>query len=274
MDNKPAGIEKIQLAAILRVLGCPEDDVASILHIGKTKVVAIERWIKAEYLDTIQAVFDDQALKRVVGRELPTFEEMDGKLLIRAGQVTADDILRHYRADWHPKTKQEALTEAVGKQEPPALSPPLPTFNIGNLKIVPSPIGTKLVSIGPPMFFPKPPLPAYVDISIRLHVENPSDASITISGISYKVTINGNYAGKGSAPGEYTISPHSEPKEIDVPFRADFKTGGSVVISAIISKKVEIGLIGTAHYQSNSYSADKPFSGVISVTLQLPFHLP
>ena len=102
--DKPAEIEEIQLVAILRVLDCSQDAVTSILHIGKRRVQEIEQWIKAQYLDTIQAVFDDQALKRVVGRELPTFEEMDGKLLIRAGQVTADDILRHYRADWHSET--------------------------------------------------------------------------------------------------------------------------------------------------------------------------
>lgn len=166
----------------------------------------------------------------------------------------------------------EGSIEAKPPNPSPALSPPPPTFNIGDLKIAPSPIGTKLVSIGPPMFFPEPPLPAYADTSIRLHVENPSDASITISGISYKVTINGNYAGTGSAPGVYTISPHSK-LEIDSPFRADFHTGGSVVISAIMGKELQIGLTGTAHYQSNSHSADKPFGGVISVTLQLPYHI-
>lgn len=177
-------------------------------------------------------------------------------------------------------TVDEELESIAGSKEIAVTSPPLrpppvppthPTINIGDLKIAPSPIGTKLVSIGPPMFFPEPPLPAYVVISIRLHVENPSEASITISGISYRVTINGNYAGTGSAPGAYTISPHSE-AEIDSPFRADFNTGGSVVISAIMSKKLQIELTGTAHYQSNSHSADKQFSGVISVTIQLPFH--
>jgi len=177
-------------------------------------------------------------------------------------------------AEGNIEAKQELPKESVIEQKPSAISPPLPTFNIGDLKIAPSPIGIKWVKKGPLMRpWEGPPFPAYADISIHLHVENPSEASITISDISYRVTINGNYAGTGSAPGAYTISPHSEP-EIDAPFRADFKTGGSVLISAIMSKKLEIGITGTAHYQSNSHRADKPFSGIISVTLQLPFHLP
>ncbi len=176
--------------------------------------------------------------------------------------------------EFKPIAGSKEIAVTLPPLRPPSVPPLHSAINIGDLKIAPSPIGTKLVEIGPPMppWEGPPLLPAYANISIRLHVENPSDASITISGISYTVTINGNYAGNGSVPGVYTISPHSE-REIDAPFRADFHTGGSVVISAIMSKELQIGLTGTAHYQSNSHSADKPFGGVISVTLQLPYHI-
>ena len=126
----------------------------------------------------------------------------------------------------------QELEAIAGSKEIEEISPPAqplvqPTgsvMNIGDLKIVPSAIGTKLVNIGPPGFFPNPPLPAYFDISIRLHVGNQSEVSITLSNIVYEVTINGNYAGTGSAPGAYTIPPHSE-MDIDSPFKADFNTG-------------------------------------------------
>jgi len=249
--------------AMLRAIGINQKDAAKYTRCANQTVVDAEKWFREEDYHRVARICDDQSIKKMVAAEA-IYWGLEEEDLVRLDRLTQDDIFRHYRADY---------LGTVIEQKPLALSAPLPTFNIGDLKIAPSPIGTKLMEIGPPMKPLKPPLPAYADISIRLHVENPSDASITISGISYKVTINGNYAGTGSVTGAYTIPPHSE-VEIDSPFRADFNTGGSVVISAIISKELQIGLTGTAHYQSNSHRADKPFSGVISVTLQLPFHLP
>jgi len=104
--HKPAEVETIQLVAILRVLDCSQDQAASILHISKTTVWETEKWLKSAPLETVKGVFDDQALKRVVGRELPLLEEVEPRLLVRAGQVTADDILRHYRTDYPPKAVQ------------------------------------------------------------------------------------------------------------------------------------------------------------------------
>lgn len=98
--DKPADNEQIQLVATLRALNCSQDEVASALHIAKKRVGEIEDWIKAEPLKSVEAIFDDQALKRVVGRELPVLEEVEPKVLVKAGQVTADDILRHYRNDY------------------------------------------------------------------------------------------------------------------------------------------------------------------------------
>lgn len=110
--DRPASVEQIQLVAVLRILGGSQDEVASELRIGKMKVEAIEYWIKAESLRHVEAIFDDQPLKRVVGRELPSYEEVEPSVLVRAGQVTGDDILRHYRDDY------------LGQQQAPAEQPP------------------------------------------------------------------------------------------------------------------------------------------------------
>lgn len=194
-------------------------------------------------------------------------------------EVVISKLPRHV---WRLRNDYEDIKQLAREKieaKPPTqssvISPPLPTFNIGDLKIKPSPIGVKLVKKSPFMKpWEGPPFPAYADISIPMYVENQSEESITISDISYSVTINGNYAGIGSIPGAYTISPNSKPEEIDAPFRADFKTGGNVLIGAIMSKKLEIGITGTARYQSNSHSANIPFGVVIPVTIQLPFQLP
>jgi len=105
--DKPADDEVIQLVAVLRVLGCSHDEVASALHMRKQRAGDIERWIEAESLESVEAIFDDQALKRVVGRELPSYEEVSRQLLVKAGQVTADDILRHYRNDYSPREEED-----------------------------------------------------------------------------------------------------------------------------------------------------------------------
>ncbi len=117
MVDKPADTEQIQLVAVLRVLGCSQDTVASALHVGKAKVGAIEDWITKELLEHVQAIFDDQALKRVVGRELPPLEEVEHHLLVKSGQVTGDDILRHYRDDY--VGQHQALAEQSSYVETP-----------------------------------------------------------------------------------------------------------------------------------------------------------
>lgn len=104
--DKPGDNEEIQLVAVLRFLGCSWDNVANALHIAKRRVGDIEDWIKAERLESVEAIFDDQALKRVIGRELPSLEEVEPQLLVRAGQVMADDILRHYRTDYSAEVRQ------------------------------------------------------------------------------------------------------------------------------------------------------------------------
>jgi len=104
--DKPRNNEEIQLVAVLRLLDRSQDYVASALHIAKRQVGNIEDWIKAGRLESVEAVFDDQALKRTIGRELPILEEIEPHILIRAGQVTADDILQHYRTDYQTQARK------------------------------------------------------------------------------------------------------------------------------------------------------------------------
>lgn len=59
-----------------------------------------EEWVRARPLDEVVSFFDDQTIKRLVGREFPAFEQISPELLVKASQVTADDILRRYRQDY------------------------------------------------------------------------------------------------------------------------------------------------------------------------------
>jgi hypothetical protein len=50
-------------------------------------------------------VCDQQAIKRVTARELASREETDKQTLVKAAQLTTDDILRYYHADYLPNTE-------------------------------------------------------------------------------------------------------------------------------------------------------------------------
>jgi hypothetical protein len=93
---KPADNEKIQLIAILRLLDCSFDSVASILHVSQTTIKDTESWLQKENLETVCNIIDTRALRATAGRELPFYEELDKAILMKAGHVTQEDILRHY----------------------------------------------------------------------------------------------------------------------------------------------------------------------------------
>lgn len=100
--------EKCLAILVFRTLGCSQDEVASNVCCAKLTVVEAEQWIRTCALNEAVAFCDDQAIKRLVGREFPSLKEISHELLVKAGQLTGDDILRHYRRDYlHIKAKLE-----------------------------------------------------------------------------------------------------------------------------------------------------------------------
>jgi len=95
--EKPIDCERCLSIFVLRTLRCSQDETRSILGCRKQTVVDAEEWIRACALDEAVIFCDDQAIKRLVRREFPTLEEISPELLDKAGEVTADDILRYYR---------------------------------------------------------------------------------------------------------------------------------------------------------------------------------
>lgn len=102
--NKPTSDEIMTLIAVLRTLRRSQDSTRSTLGIRTETVGQTERWIREAPLEDIKAVFVDFAIKRVVTKYLLKLEEVEPDLLVEAGAVTRDDILRHYRLDWPPPT--------------------------------------------------------------------------------------------------------------------------------------------------------------------------
>lgn len=96
----PTSPDRCLLVLILRTLRCSQDDVASMVRIAKGTVGEVERWIQTRTFAEAAAICDDQAIKRIVGRELVQLQEVNHDILVRAGQVTGDDILRRHRSDY------------------------------------------------------------------------------------------------------------------------------------------------------------------------------
>ena len=80
---------------ILRTLGLSQDDVAGLVHCAKQTVVNADRWFSSCPHGEAVALVDDQRIKRLVNRDFPDME-LTSKQLIKAGQITGDDILLHY----------------------------------------------------------------------------------------------------------------------------------------------------------------------------------
>jgi len=111
--RQPTDPEKIQLVAVLRVLGKSQDEVASILHLGKVAVVDIEKWIRTEDSQKVWDILDDEVLKVTVVRDLPSLEEVDPKILVKALQVDRVAILVHYGR----KVPEENLEENLKRHK-------------------------------------------------------------------------------------------------------------------------------------------------------------
>lgn len=96
----PSDIEKVVLIGVMRTLHLSLDNVASTLRVSKSTIMDVESWIAQASLSEVEAVFADSAIKSLTARELPGLEEVDNKVMVRAGQVSKNDVLRHYRQDW------------------------------------------------------------------------------------------------------------------------------------------------------------------------------
>lgn len=108
MNDRPGDVNEIRLVGILRTLKMTQDEVADILKMRKERVGSIEKWIKDEELELVEAVFDDERLRRVIDKELVDVTDMDKLDLAHATRVTQDDILEHYRLDYILGSKPSA----------------------------------------------------------------------------------------------------------------------------------------------------------------------
>ncbi|MFC2058390.1 hypothetical protein ACFLTS_01945 [Chloroflexota bacterium] len=117
---------------ILRTLGINQDEVAGLLHCAKQTVVNAERWFNSCQPGEVSALLDDQRIKRVVNRDFLDIGLKSNQLL-RAGQVTGDDILLHYGRVRPQKVSEEAGgTVSLAKVEPVSRVDPIYTKLLGD----------------------------------------------------------------------------------------------------------------------------------------------
>ncbi|NQT74490.1 MAG: hypothetical protein HQ553_17260 [Chloroflexi bacterium] len=84
---------------VLRVLDVSLTDAAKAVCRATQVALDAERWIKTSPQREVEMVVgDDDRIRRLVGRDLPGSGLVDA-VLVKAGQVTGDDILKHYKRD-------------------------------------------------------------------------------------------------------------------------------------------------------------------------------
>ena len=96
----PVDLDRALNILTLRVLGKSQDEVSSVVHCNKKMVGDVETWFGKEltYQDA-KAFVDDQAIKRLVGRDIVHYG-LDDETLERAHLVSGNNILRRFRTDY------------------------------------------------------------------------------------------------------------------------------------------------------------------------------
>lgn len=92
---------------MLRTIGCTQDETAGLLKCRRETVAHAEQQIRSCILGEAIVLCDDQAMKRLANQEFPWLahkeETMSPERLVRAAQLTGEDVLRHYRKDYPGK---------------------------------------------------------------------------------------------------------------------------------------------------------------------------
>ncbi len=96
MEQKKIEMDRQLRILILRTLGLDQDEVAGVLHCAKSSVVEGERWFRNLPQDEALALVNDQRIKRLIDDREFRKLELDNDNFIKAGRITADDILLHY----------------------------------------------------------------------------------------------------------------------------------------------------------------------------------
>jgi len=115
--EKPGSNEEIQLVAILRTLRMAQDDVASILKMRKERVGFIENWLKTAPFDSVEGLFVDYRLQKVIKEKLTDYEGLQPRDFVDAACLKTDDILQYYREGYSSKPPSSlALDDPVASK--------------------------------------------------------------------------------------------------------------------------------------------------------------
>ena len=102
--NQPADLNRCLVILLLRTSQLSQDAVTQILACHKSLVGSVEKWFSEQlpYLEAVE-LCRDEAVKRASTAELGTNMQIGPHELIKAAQITSDNILRHYRKDYLQK---------------------------------------------------------------------------------------------------------------------------------------------------------------------------
>jgi DNA-binding XRE family transcriptional regulator len=102
---------------MLRTANRTQDEVASILHIRKQRIIEIEKGFKELSFSEAESLCQDCHLIEEARSKIAKSDELDNNTAIKVGTITGQSILRQYRSDYLEKNEPIAKTSQMVERE-------------------------------------------------------------------------------------------------------------------------------------------------------------
>ncbi len=96
----PTSPKRCLAIAMLRAVGITQKDAGRYAKCANQTVVDVEKWLREEDYHKVARICDDQSIKKMVAAEA-IYWGLEEETLVKLDRITQDDILRHYRHDYH-----------------------------------------------------------------------------------------------------------------------------------------------------------------------------
>lgn len=96
----PTSPRRCLAIAMLRAVGVDQKDTARYVRCANQTVVDVDKWFREEDYHRVARICDDQSIKKMVAAEV-IYWGLEQEIVVKLDRLTQDDILRHYRHDYH-----------------------------------------------------------------------------------------------------------------------------------------------------------------------------
>jgi len=96
----PTSPRRCLAIAMLRAVGVDQKVTAKYVRCANQTVGDVDKWLREEDYHRVAHICDDQSIKKMVAAEV-IYWGLEQEIVVKLDRLTQDDILRHYRHDYH-----------------------------------------------------------------------------------------------------------------------------------------------------------------------------